>query len=116
MNFIINKEEYLAVTSAWASNSTHTAVEHILYNALRGHDLKRGFSPIQSANKLANGSTSWQSFDQACRDARRELRFRETHPTPRSEAEQQERFNRLNKRFGIIFTAELLSTLGELLA
>jgi len=122
MNFIINKEEYLSAMAAWNKIANRNATDHIFYNALRGHDLKRGFSPIQTESKLANGMLAWQAFDQAKKDAAWLIRdhlsmFQESDPARKSkrEAEQKERIDSLSKKYGVIFTPELITTLRELL-
>lgn len=122
MNFIINKEEYLSAMAAWNKISNRTATDHIFYNALRGHDLKRGFSPIQKENKLRNGMTPWQAFDMAKKDAIWQLRDYHamySYDTPervaKRVAEQNERIDCLSKKFGVTFTQELIATLREVL-
>jgi hypothetical protein len=121
MNFIINKEEYLSAIVAWNKIINRTATDHIFYNALRGHDLKRGFSPIQSANKLANGISPWNSFDIAKKDAQWQIRDTNAmwpQDTPerkaRRAAEEKERIDSLGKKYGVIFTTDLITTLREL--
>ena len=120
MNFIINKEEYLKVKESWKKIIHHDVIDHIFYNSLRGHDLKRGFSPIKSAVKLGTGHQEWQAFDQAKRDARWALRDNGEygHDTPerklRREKEQADRYAILSKKYGIVFTPELITTLREL--
>ena len=122
MNFIINKEEYLKLVAAWKSIPHRTAQDHILYNMLRGHDLKRGFSPIQTESKLANGMLAWQAFDTAKHNAWYQIRDNAamwSHDTPerraRRDAEEKERIDSLSKKYGVIFTPELITTLRELL-
>jgi len=122
MNFIISKEEYLCTIAAWNKITNRSATDHIFYNALRGHDLKRGFSPIQSESKLANGMSAWQSFDTAKHEAWWQIRdhssmFHESNPDriAKRESEQKERIDSLSKKYGVTFTPELLTTLRELL-
>lgn len=122
MNFIINKEEYLCTIAAWNKIANRNATDHIFYNALRGHDLKRGFSPIQSENKIAAGLKPWQSFDTAKYDAWWKIRDNAamwSHDTlerrARREAEEKERIDSLSKKYGTTFTQELITTLRELL-
>ena len=120
MNFIINKEEYLKVIAAWNNIPNRTATDHIFYNALRGHDLKRGFSPTTSALKLSNGKQEWQGYDTALSAARWTLRNEAswTHDTPeraaKREAATKERIDALSKKYGTEFTPELIATLREL--
>jgi hypothetical protein len=122
MNFIINKEEYLKLAAAWKTIPARTAEDHILYNVLRGFDLKRGFSPIQKQSKLSNGFTEWQAFDKAKREAYWTLREPTIYAgesavrTATRALELADRIKWLNKKFGITFTSELMKTLRELLA
>ena len=119
MNFIINKEEFLQVVAAWKQIPNRNATDHIFYNALRGFDLKRGFGPITTESKLANGATPWQSFDGALRSAAFQLRAAAIYPNmppdrkAKQEAERDERMNALGKKFGVIFTPELIAKLVE---
>ena len=121
MNFIINKEEYLSAMAAWNKIANRNATDHIFYNALRGHDLKRGFSPIQTESKLANGMLAWRAFDTAKHDAWWMLRDNTAFSNDtverkaRRDAEQKERVDSLSKKYGVIFTPELITTLRELL-
>ena len=120
MNFIITKEEYLSAQAAWNKIANRNSTDHIFYNALRGHDLKRGFSPIQTENKLAAGMQPWKSFDAALSDARWQVRDQASfdHAPERKaarDAAQQERYDSLSKKYGVTFTPELIITLRELL-
>ena len=122
MNFIINKEEFLQTVSAWKQIPSRTAVDHIFYNALRGYDIKRGFSPIQDKNKLMCGYKEWQSFDLAKRAALWQIRdYRDMYSndtverTERRNLEEKERLGILSKKFGITFTTELNKILRDLL-
>ena len=120
MNFIINKEEYLSATAAWNKIANRNATDHIFYNALRGHDLKRGFSPIQSENKIANGMVPWHAFEDAKRGARWKTRIHAilSHDSAerqaKRDAEEKDRIDSLSKKFGVTFTQELIATLQEL--
>jgi len=121
MNFIINKEEYLKLIAAWKTIPNRNAQYHILYNVLRGFDLKRGFSPIQKQSKLSNGATEWQAFDTAKKEVwwlLREPTFYDGDSADRrvrKEQELKDRIKFLSEKFGITFTAELLAALRELL-
>lgn len=119
MNFIINKEEFQSLTAAWTKIANRNSSDHILYNALRGHDLKRGFSPVTSPNKLANGTPEWEGFTTAKNNAKWYIRPMQTHPNPAFTAsralEYNNRIDGLNKKFGITFTPELLEKLRGLL-
>lgn len=123
MNFIINKEEYLKVRAEWIhpGHRHHDAADHIIYNALRGLDLKRGFSPIQSAHKLSNGASEWEGFLTAKSNAAWYIRDNAAwaHETPARTVsrltEYKERIDTLSKKYGVTFTSELITTLRELL-
>lgn len=47
-----------------------TAQDHILYNLIRGKDLKRGFTPITNTNKLTSNYSNnvWHAFSAAKSD------------------------------------------------
>lgn len=122
MEYIISKEEYLCTIAAWNKIANRNSADHIFYNALRGLDLKRGFSPIkENSPKLANGAQPWQAFTQAKSNAYWALRetaaWHNELPerTARREAENKERTESLSKKFGVTFTPELITTLRELL-
>jgi hypothetical protein len=121
MNFIINKEEYLSAMAAWNKIANRDATDHIFYNALRGHDLKRGFAPTTSDRKLANGKGEWEGYTSALSNAHWRIRAEPTyaHDNPdriaRREAAVKERMEEWSKRFGTEFTPELLTALRELL-
>ena len=70
MNFIITKDEYLQAKKAWTQPGYHhNAADHIIYNAIRGYDLQRGFSPITDERKLQGSADVWQSFKNAKTEA-----------------------------------------------
>lgn len=120
-NFIINKEEFIKVKAAWNLIPNRTATDHIIYNALRGHDLQRGFAPTTSDRKLTNGRSEWEGYLTALSNARWSVRI---EPSYHSESPERaarraesvkERFDSLSKKFGTEFTPELLTALRELL-
>lgn len=121
MNFIISKEEYLNVIAAWNKISNRDSKDHIFYNVLRGHDPKRGFSPVISPIKLSNGCTEWSSFNNAKREALWQIRdsLAYTNDTPERrfarEIEVRERINELSKKYGVEFTTELITAIREAL-
>ncbi len=122
MNFIISKEEYLNAITAWNKILNRNSSDHIIYNMIRGHNPNRGFSPIQSPNKLNNGAKPWQSFEQAksatrfsLRDASG-LRNDTSARTALRELDFKDRRDALSKKFGITFTPELIAKLKEVLA
>ena len=123
MEFIITKEEYLNVLSAWKQTKDHKSADHIIYNVLRGFDPKRGFSPITKASKLENGAQAWGGYGDALYTAKSMTR---SYCIPtyqfRDEARKQVwikqadgRLKELSAKFGIEFTTELLSKLQELI-
>jgi hypothetical protein len=117
--FIINKEEYLKAKAAWNNIPNRTATDHIFYNALRGHDLKRGFAETISERKLTNGKGPWDSYNSALSSAAWSIRIepKYSHDTPeraaRREAATKEHIDGLGKKYGTEFTPELLTALRE---
>lgn len=120
MNFLINKDEYIKVKAAWnRPGFHHTAVDHIFYNALRGHDLKRGFAAVTSGRKLQSGNP-WRTFELAKQEAQQRLRFFSlSGDTPeRLQRRQQEyaiRIAGMTQLYGTEFTPELVGALSEVL-
>lgn len=120
MEFIISKEEYLKVKAAWTKIANRNSSDHIFYNALRGHDLKRGFAPTTSNRKLSNGRREWDSFETAKGNALWRIRLEPTysHDTPERKAARniktKERIDALGKQFGLEFSPELIAVLREL--
>lgn len=49
------KEQYLQMKQKWAERKNHSALEHALYNILRGLDAQKGFSPIVREIRIKNG-------------------------------------------------------------
>jgi hypothetical protein len=72
MEYIIqDKQQFRQYQEAFRqlSRSKQATVEdHILYNLIRGKDLKRGFTPITSEKKLNAhySKNAWLAFDAAC--------------------------------------------------
>ena len=60
------KQTYLNLKKQWAKRKNHTALEHAVYNILRGYRADRGFSKMTNSNKLENGlfygSSYWYLF------------------------------------------------------
>ena len=55
--YIKSKEEYLALRDAWRQNwNGVTAVQMLVFSLLRDKPADRGFSPVTSKKKLANGA------------------------------------------------------------
>jgi len=117
MNYLINKEQYLSAKAAWNCITSRTPADHIIYNAIRGFDIKRGFTAITSSIKLSNGAYDWQGFNAARAEA--EHLFRPPFHWPQDEASlalvYEERMKNLSKRFGIEFTLELMAKMREVL-
>jgi len=121
MNYIIEKEAYLNVLAAWKKTANHTAADHIIYNALRGFDIKRGFSPVVKPSKLSNGFTEWGAYNMAKAHAIASLREPDVTVSKWvSEEKRLARIDAVNKhlkklgeRFGIELTPELLQKLRE---
>jgi hypothetical protein len=120
MNFIINKEEYLKVKAAWNTIPNRDATDHIFYNALRGHDLKRGFAETTSERKLTNGKSPWEGYNTALSNAKWMIRIEPaySHDTPERAAKRaiatKERIDGLSKKYGTEFSPELTEALREL--
>lgn len=123
MNYIIEKAQYESVVAKWKQTKSHTAAEHIIYNALRGFDPKRGFTPITHSNKLANGAQLWDGYNTALYTAKwllREANIRmgkyatELDILLRTDSEN-ERIKQTSDKFGVEITSELRTKLLELL-
>lgn len=113
MNYIITKTQYLSAKQFWSNNSNRSAGDHIIYNAIRGFDLKRGFTPITSSTKLNNGARDWQGFTAAKTDA--SWAVRKPYSVAGSAAEYAGRMKELSKKYGFEFTPELMEQLREVL-
>lgn len=64
----IEKEDFLKIVNAFKSKANAksiTAEDVIFYNAARGLDLRRGFTPITNKRKLENGQLPNSGFDNA---------------------------------------------------
>ena len=117
MNHIITKEQYLSAKTSWKNSPNRSAADHIIYNAIRGFDLKRGFTEITSSNKLNNGAYDWQGFDSARSDASFEFRPPFTWPQDeaRSAATYDARMKDLSRKFGFEFTPEIMAKMREVM-
>jgi hypothetical protein len=121
MEFIISKEEYLTVKAAWTKIANRNSTDHIFYNALRGHDIKRGFAATTSDRKLSNGKKEWDGFETAKGNALWRIRLEPSYSydTPERKASREaatkDRIDALSKQFGIEFSPELINMLRELL-
>lgn len=61
-------------------NIQYGSCSHLLYNLLKGRDLKCGFSPITNKNKLANGQQEWGGFNRALSNLKIHFRHIERSP------------------------------------
>ena len=117
MNYIFNKEQYLAAKAAWKSMTNRNAVDHIIYNAIRGFDIKRGFTGITNPTKLGNGAEEWAGFKFAKEQAR--YRFKTKMIWPNDQERQDRIFasrcKELSDRYGIEFNEELMEKMREVL-
>ena len=122
MNFIIDKQQYLAVKEAWRHIEEKSSVDHVIYNVLRGFEPNRGFSPVQSKIKLANGFTAWQSFASAKRYASNQMSRPVVYSGEKSERTQEKMktyaamLTSMGTRYGVEFTPELTKKINEELA
>jgi len=117
MNHIITKEQYLSAKTIWKNGIHRTAADHIIYNAIRGFDLKRGFTEITNSTKLNNGAVDWQGFIAARREARDVFNPPFTWPQDeaRSSAMYEARMKELSRKFGFEFTPEIMAKMREVM-
>jgi hypothetical protein len=119
MNHIISKEQYLNVKTVWNTIKSHSSSDHILYNALRGFDLKRGFSPVINPIKLANGQKSFGSFRFSLSNLKQSFKAPVHYKNDKPESielinkKYQDRLAALNVKYGVPFTPELVAILME---
>lgn len=124
MNYITEKKHNKNIAQAWKATRNHTAAENIIYNALRGFDLRRGFTSITSAAKLNGGAIPEYGYEQALLTARflilnRGVPIYLFKDESRLEAWMQReshRIQQLSNTFGLEFTKELIDKLQERLA
>lgn len=64
--YLISREEFGQLKSAWATRSEHTAAEHIIYNLLRSKLAKHGFV---EKTKNIQGNDPWYAYSLAKRTA-----------------------------------------------
>lgn len=82
MNYLItDKSQFHLYQQAFrqlANAKMATVEDHILYNLLRGKDLKRGFTPITNPVKLNADyyKNEWRAFDQALSSLKSSIRHR----------------------------------------
>lgn len=114
MNYIISKEQYLAVKAAWKQQKPQSSI--ILYNILRGYSAQRGYTPITNPRKLACGAKPWQGYESDVRSCKYE--FTEPKLTPYNAKSYDRRMNEyknLLKPYGLEYSPELWSKIKEIL-
>ena len=123
MNYIFTKEQYISAKAAWSKITSHTPADHIIYNAIRGFDLKRGFSEITNPVKLENGAHRWHGFACAHNIAQQQFKPIRTYSATSARANLQDEIDlayanhcdQLSARFGFDFTPEVIETMREVL-
>jgi hypothetical protein len=111
MNYIINKDQYNTLKAAWKKEATHSSVDMIAYNILRGFDAKRGFTPIRSVKKLTNGMKEWQAFNDALSTFKRYL---EGAITPsRWNPESQKQYQKQLEKYGLEYSEAFFGKILE---
>jgi len=113
MNYLINKTQYLSAKQQWNNGFNRNSTDHLIYNLIRGFDLKRGFTETTNETKLNNGWKPWAGFDYAKESAK--WRFRPASPYNSGPADYEQRMKDLSKTWGFEFTPELMITLREAL-
>lgn len=65
-NIFDSKESFFAVIRVWKESSKYgrTALDHMVYSIARGKHPRNGFTEITSVNKLTNGVSKWQAYDE----------------------------------------------------
>lgn len=117
MNYIFTKEQYLSAKAAWNNMKDRTPEDHIIYNVIRGFDLKRGFTEITNPTKLCNGAKPWDGFNVALRAARYKFSGPRIWPAvqERHNLDYEAKMKDLGKRYGVTFTVELMEAVREVL-
>ena len=72
-------KQYQQDFRALSSSKEATAEDHILYNLIRGKDLKRGFTPITNERKLNADyyRHEWRTFERALSNLKHQIKNRE---------------------------------------
>lgn len=73
MTFIFDKPAFQTLQATfkqYANQNSNSASDMILYNIIRGKDIKRGFTPITNSNRLANGADPWYGYKSALSNLR----------------------------------------------
>lgn len=66
MEYPFTKEQFVTIKKSWADKESHSAEDHIIYNAIRGLPLDRGFTPLTLPHKISsNNCDAWNGFNQA---------------------------------------------------
>ena len=115
-NYIITKEQYLAVKAAW-KKEPNLFRNIILYNILRSFPPKRGYTAITNPVKLANGMKEWDGFNTAKFWLERsfvEPKVSKWH-TPDQFAERTKEYQNLLKPYGLEYDPELYAKIREIL-
>jgi hypothetical protein len=78
MDYLIeDKEKFLEMRQAWKDHANEGGTirpeDHIIYNAIRGYDLKRGFTPIVKQARLDAGHR--HAFDLASQNLRWQVKM-----------------------------------------
>lgn len=108
---LFTKEQYQAIKAAWGQRKHHDATDHIIYNALRGLPLDRGFTPIseENHNKIrSNEDDPWHGFNTARRYTR--SRFGYTKNGMYDMFDQE----KIKETWGVIPPQEILDQLKDI--
>lgn len=106
---MLNKEIIKTAVNSWKVEEEHTVLEHVVYNALRGKPLGRGFTSITNQNKIVSNAND---PDYALNEAKRELFYR---LGGRKYGYNEQYVAHLSKLFGVEFDDDLKSFLLDLL-
>lgn len=117
-NYIITREQFLIVKETWAKQKSHSASEHIIYNALRSKPLDLGF--VERKSNI-QGCDSWYGFKEPKKDAIRAIsqvnpweKYKDTQYHRSYEGGQEQIKNR-NESFKRVFGIQIPETLLEVL-
>lgn len=79
-HFFEHKQQYVAFRETFRKLSREkqaSSSDHILFNFIRGRDLKFGFSPLKNPQKIGNrNGDEWGGFQQALSTLRHQIRHR----------------------------------------
>jgi hypothetical protein len=102
-SYLLTREQFQAFRTYFrtrAKDRRLSPTDILTYNMIRGLPLDRGFSPVTSPIKIANGAQPWMSFEQAKATLRWSIK---RYPAD------------FKKTFGDIITDEQVATLTALL-